>query len=118
MFSFDQNSETPRRIQFWTRVAQHLPLSYAFSSFSLTLMYQFGVVTDHTVASTNLLMVYFQLGFIGLAGGLTTAARTFRPDFNTWWSESPQYQPIRLPETNLFSEDDDSYGSGNYRVPI
>ena len=94
MFQFDTNTDIPRRTQFWQKITTYFPISYASSTLTYTILYQFGLATDHTVAVSSLVFLYVHIGLISMVGGLTTVARHYRQDFNTWWTENPQYSQM------------------------
>ncbi len=107
MFKFNENSDLPRRKQFWNKLSNYLPASYATTMAITTTLYQVGLTSDHTIARVSLITLYVQSGIIVLAAVGTTAARNFRTDFDTWWTENPQYQQInQYPSSFGFSEEE------------
>ena len=73
-----------------------------------TIFWQLDIISDHTMSTTSIVTMYTWTGSLLLCAGLSTAASRFRPDFDTWWTMSPQYEsPIPLYEDNVFGSSGD-----------
>lgn len=106
MFKFDENSSEPRRKQFWDKFANTWAWAYAGSTTATSLAYQVGLTNEHTFILTNTVSFYSFSGMFLLAAVGTTVARNFRPDFDTWWTQSPQYQKINTNYSLNFEDEE------------